>query len=91
MTGLKIAEEIALPFSGVADQLLTSLKQEKFIEVKSSQQGGGLVVMAHTLMELQAPASCALVKPWIAANMPGLRLSHLMFITMPSAVRRVDA
>jgi predicted ATPase with chaperone activity len=42
MTGLKIAEEIALPFSGVADQLLTSLKQEKFIEVKSSQQGGGL-------------------------------------------------
>jgi predicted ATPase with chaperone activity len=42
MTGLKIAEEITLPFSGVADQLLSSLKQEKFIEVKSSQQGGGL-------------------------------------------------
>jgi len=42
MTGHKVAEEIALPFSGVADQLLTSLKQEKFIEVKSSQQGSGL-------------------------------------------------
>jgi len=42
MTGLKIAEEIALPYSGVADQLLFTLKQEKFIEVKSSQQGGGL-------------------------------------------------
>jgi predicted ATPase with chaperone activity len=42
MTGLKIAEEIALPFSGVVDQLLSSLKQEKFIEVKSSQQGSGL-------------------------------------------------
>jgi predicted ATPase with chaperone activity len=41
MTGFKVAEEIALPFSGVADQLLTSLKQEKFIEVKSSQQAGG--------------------------------------------------
>jgi hypothetical protein len=42
LTGLKIAEEIALPYSGVADQLLFTLKQEKFIEVKSSQQGGGL-------------------------------------------------
>jgi MoxR-like ATPase len=42
LTGFKIAEEIALPFSGVADQLLITLKQEKFIEVKSTQQGGGL-------------------------------------------------
>jgi predicted ATPase with chaperone activity len=41
MTGFKIAEEIALPFSGVTDQLLTTLKQEKFIEVKSSQGGLG--------------------------------------------------
>ena len=36
LTGFKIAEEIALPFSGVTDQLLITLKQEKFIEVKSS-------------------------------------------------------
>jgi len=42
LTGFKVAEEIALPFSGVADQLLIALKQEKFIEVKSSQGGGGL-------------------------------------------------
>ncbi len=41
MTGFKIAEEICLPLSGVADQLLTALKQEKFIEVKSSQGGLG--------------------------------------------------
>ena len=40
LSGFKIAEEIALPFSGVTDQLLTTLKQEKFIEVKSSQGGG---------------------------------------------------
>jgi predicted ATPase with chaperone activity len=41
MTGFKIAEEIALPFSGVTDQLMTGLKQEKLIEVKSSQGGLG--------------------------------------------------
>jgi predicted ATPase with chaperone activity len=41
MTGFKIAEEIALPMAGVTDQLLTALKQEKFIEVKSSQGGLG--------------------------------------------------
>ncbi|MDD2922983.1 MAG: AAA family ATPase [Anaerolineales bacterium] len=41
MTGFKIAEEICLPLSGVTDQLLSALKQEKFIEVKSSQGGLG--------------------------------------------------
>jgi len=41
LTGSKIAEEITLPFAGVTDQLLTSLKQEKMIEVKSSQGGLG--------------------------------------------------
>jgi len=41
LTGFKISEEIALPLSGVADQLLITLKQEKFIEVKSSQGGLG--------------------------------------------------
>jgi predicted ATPase with chaperone activity len=41
LTGFKIAEEIALPLAGVTDQLLTTLKQEKFIEVKSSQGGLG--------------------------------------------------
>ena len=46
LTGFKIAEEIALPLAGVTDQLLTALKQEKFIEVKSSQ--GGLGEGAYT-------------------------------------------
>jgi predicted ATPase with chaperone activity len=41
MTGFKIAEEIALPMAGVTDQLLTALKQEKLIEIKSSQGGLG--------------------------------------------------
>ncbi len=46
ITGFKIAEEMALPFAGVTDQLLTALKQEKLIEVKSSQ--GGLGEGAYT-------------------------------------------
>lgn len=46
MTGFKISEEITLPMAGVTDQLLTSLKAEKFIEVKSSQ--GGLGEGAYT-------------------------------------------
>jgi len=46
ITGFKVAEEIALPFAGVTDQLLTALKQEKLIEVKSSQ--GGLGEGAYT-------------------------------------------
>jgi predicted ATPase with chaperone activity len=46
LTGFKIAEEITLPLAGVTDQLLTALKQEKFIEVKSSQ--GGLGEGAYT-------------------------------------------
>lgn len=41
LTGFKIAEEITLPFAGVVDQLLFTLKQEKTIEVKSSQGGLG--------------------------------------------------
>jgi len=41
MTGLKIAEGMALPFAGVVDQILEALKKEKFIEIKSSQMGLG--------------------------------------------------
>lgn len=40
LSGFKIAEEIALPFAGLVDQLLESLKREKFVEVKSSGQMG---------------------------------------------------
>jgi len=46
LTGFKIAEDITLPFAGVTDQLLTALKQDKLIEVKSSQ--GGLGEGAYT-------------------------------------------
>jgi hypothetical protein len=41
LSGFKVAEEIALPFAGVVDQLLESLKREKLVEVKSSQMGLG--------------------------------------------------
>jgi predicted ATPase with chaperone activity len=40
LSGFRIAEEIALPFAGVVDQILEPLKREKFIEVKSTQQMG---------------------------------------------------
>ncbi len=41
LTGFKIAEEIALPFAGVTDTILESLKREKLVEVKSSSMGLG--------------------------------------------------
>jgi MoxR-like ATPase len=41
MTGFKVAEDVALPFSGVVDQILEILKREKLIEVRSSQMGLG--------------------------------------------------
>lgn len=41
LTGFTIAEEIALPFPNVIDQILETLKREKFIEVKTSQIGLG--------------------------------------------------
>jgi len=41
LSGFKIAEAIALPFTGLVDQILDALKREKFVEVKSSQIGLG--------------------------------------------------
>ena len=41
MSGFKLAEEIALPFTGVLDQILEALKREKSLEVRSSQMGLG--------------------------------------------------
>jgi MoxR-like ATPase len=41
LTGFKAAEELSLPFAGVVDQILETLKREKLIEVKSSQMGLG--------------------------------------------------
>ena len=46
LSGFKVAEEIALPFAGVIDQILIALKADKLIEVKSSQ--GGLGEGAYT-------------------------------------------
>jgi len=46
ISGFKIAEMLALPFAGVTDGILESLKREKLIEVKSSQ--GGLGEGAYT-------------------------------------------
>ncbi len=39
--GFKIAEEVALPFTGIVDQILEILKREKLIEVRTSQMGLG--------------------------------------------------
>ncbi len=41
LSGFKIAEEIALPFAGIMDQILETMKREKLIEIKSSQMGLG--------------------------------------------------
>lgn len=40
LSGFKIADELALPFGGVVDQLLEILKREKLVEVKSALQSG---------------------------------------------------
>jgi predicted ATPase with chaperone activity len=40
-TGFKIAEDLALPFAGLVDKILETLKREKLVEVKSSQMGLG--------------------------------------------------
>jgi predicted ATPase with chaperone activity len=41
LSGFRIAEEMALPFGGIVDQVMEALKREKFVEVKSSQMGLG--------------------------------------------------
>ncbi|MFP3854329.1 MAG: ATP-binding protein [Anaerolineales bacterium] len=35
LTGFKVAEAMTLPFAGLTDQILESLKREKFVEVKT--------------------------------------------------------
>ncbi|PKO13565.1 MAG: AAA family ATPase [Chloroflexi bacterium HGW-Chloroflexi-10] len=40
-SGFKLAEEMALPFTGVVDQILEILKREKLVEVRTSQMGLG--------------------------------------------------
>ena len=40
LSGFQVAEELALPFAGVTDTILTELKKEKLVEIKSAQQSG---------------------------------------------------
>ncbi len=48
-TGFKIAEELALPFSGLVDLILNFLKREKLVEVKSSELGLGEGAYVYTI------------------------------------------
>ncbi len=41
MSGFKLAEEVALPFTGIVDQIIEVLKREKLIESRTSQIGLG--------------------------------------------------
>lgn len=41
LTGYELAEKIALPYTSIVDQIVDSLKREKFIEVKASTMGLG--------------------------------------------------
>ena len=41
LSGFEMAKEIALPFIGIVDQILETLKRERFVEVKSSTAGVG--------------------------------------------------
>jgi hypothetical protein len=41
LSGFRVAEELALPFAGVTDQILEALKREKLVEVKSAASGLG--------------------------------------------------
>ena len=51
MTGFKIAEALALPYAGIVDQIVETLKREKLVEVKTSQigLGDGAYVYAITM------------------------------------------
>lgn len=40
MSGFKLAEEMALPFTGIVDQIIEILKRDKLLEVRTSQMGG---------------------------------------------------
>jgi predicted ATPase with chaperone activity len=51
LSGYQVAEELALPFAGVTEQILEALKREKLVEVKSSETGlgGGAYTYAITM------------------------------------------
>lgn len=41
LSGFQVAEQIALPFAGVVDQIMETLKRDKHVEVRSTQMGLG--------------------------------------------------
>lgn len=41
LSGFKVAEEMTLPFLGIVDQILDSMKKDKLVEVRTSQMGLG--------------------------------------------------
>jgi len=41
LNGFQVAERIALPFTGIVDQILENLKREKFVEIRSQMGGLG--------------------------------------------------
>ncbi len=51
LTGFKIAEEMALPFTGIIDQILDNLKHDKFVEIKTSQMGLGEGAYLYAITE----------------------------------------
>ena len=51
LTGYDIAEAMALPFTGLVDQLLETLKREKLVEVKASRGGLGAGVYEYAITE----------------------------------------
>jgi energy-coupling factor transporter ATP-binding protein EcfA2 len=57
LNGFQIAERIALPFSGVIDQVLENAKREKFVEIRS--QGSGLGEGAYQYVITSAGATRA--------------------------------
>jgi predicted ATPase with chaperone activity len=101
LTGIRIAEELALPFAGVVDQILETLKREKSIEVKSSQMGlregfyqyaitGGGIVRAREALERSQYAGPAPV-PIAVYNESVRRQARGRMVVTSRAMRQILA
>ena len=51
LTGYDIAEALALPFTGLVDSLMETLKREKLVEIKASRTGLGAGVYEYGITE----------------------------------------
>jgi predicted ATPase with chaperone activity len=101
LSGLRIAEELALPFAGVVDQILETLKREKSIEAKSSQMGlgegsyqyaitGGGIVRAREALERSQYAGPAPV-PIAVYNESVRRQARGRMVVTSRAMRKILA